>query len=57
MEQQLPALIMSGDRTEGQILARVYAEPQPPGGGLFVRQGEQLHLVQVVHFRSLRSAG
>jgi S-DNA-T family DNA segregation ATPase FtsK/SpoIIIE len=51
------ALIMSGDRSEGQILPRVYAEPQPPGRGLFVRRGEQPHVVQVAHFRSLRSAG
>ena len=51
------ALIMSGDRTEGQILPRVYAEPQPPGRGLFVRRGERPHVVQVAHFRSLRSAG
>jgi S-DNA-T family DNA segregation ATPase FtsK/SpoIIIE len=51
------ALVMSGDRTEGQILPRVYAEPHPPGRGLFVRRGVPPFTVQVAHFRSLRSAG
>ena len=51
------ALVMSGDRTEGQILPRIYAEPQPPGRGRFVRRGEPSHVVQVAHFRPLRRAG
>jgi S-DNA-T family DNA segregation ATPase FtsK/SpoIIIE len=51
------ALIMSGDRTEGQILPRIYADPQPPGRGSFVRRGEPPFIVQVAHFGPLRSAG
>ena len=48
---------MSGERTEGQILPRIYAEPMPAGRGLFVRRGEAPHIAQVAHFRPLRSAG
>jgi hypothetical protein len=33
------------------------AEPMPAGRGLFVRRGEAPHIVQVAHFRPLRSAG
>jgi S-DNA-T family DNA segregation ATPase FtsK/SpoIIIE len=51
------ALVMSGERTEGQILPRIYAEQMPAGRGLFVRRGEAPHIVQIAHFRPLRSAG
>lgn len=42
-------LILSGDRAEGQILPRVYAEHLPPGRGRFVRRGERPHLVQIAN--------
>jgi S-DNA-T family DNA segregation ATPase FtsK/SpoIIIE len=44
-------LVMSGERTEGPILPRLYAEPMPPGRGWFVRRGEPPHVMQVAHFR------
>jgi S-DNA-T family DNA segregation ATPase FtsK/SpoIIIE len=37
---------MSGDRSEGQLLPRVYAEPRPPGRALWVRRGERARLIQ-----------
>ena len=40
-------LMMSGERSEGQILPRVYPERFPPGRGRFVRRGERPHIVQV----------
>ncbi|SKA10420.1 DNA segregation ATPase FtsK/SpoIIIE, S-DNA-T family [Marinactinospora thermotolerans DSM 45154] len=40
------ALIMSGDRGEGQLLPRVYAGPQPPGRGRWIRWGEAGRLIQ-----------
>ncbi|MGL4743793.1 MAG: type VII secretion protein EccCa [Dermatophilaceae bacterium] len=49
-------LVMSGERTEGQVLPRVYAERMPPGRGLLVRRGEAPHVIQVAHFRPLRRA-
>jgi S-DNA-T family DNA segregation ATPase FtsK/SpoIIIE len=51
------AFIISGERTEGQILPRIYAEPMPASRDLLVRRGEAPHIVQVAHFRPLRSAG
>ncbi|TDD85600.1 type VII secretion protein EccCa [Actinomadura darangshiensis] len=39
-------LLMSGDRSEGQLFPRVYADPQPPGRGLWLRRGESPRLVQ-----------
>jgi DNA segregation ATPase FtsK/SpoIIIE, S-DNA-T family len=44
------ALIMSGERTEGQILPQTYAEQMPPGRGRFLRRGEPAHIVQVANF-------
>ncbi|MFV0428719.1 MAG: type VII secretion protein EccCa [Arachnia sp.] len=38
--------VMSGDRTEGQIVPRVSAQFQPPGRGLWVRRAQPPHLVQ-----------
>ncbi|MGL5852462.1 MAG: FtsK/SpoIIIE domain-containing protein, partial [Phycicoccus sp.] len=49
-------LLMSGERSEGQILPRLYAERMPPGRGLFVRRGEAPHVIQAAHFRPLRRA-
>ncbi|WP_448719987.1 hypothetical protein [Microbacterium natoriense] len=42
-------LLLSGDRSEGQILPRVHAERFPPGRGRYVRRGENPHVVQVAH--------
>ncbi len=40
-------LLMSGERSEGQLLPRVYPERFPPGRGRFVRRGERPHIVQI----------
>ncbi|RFS85890.1 type VII secretion protein EccCa [Actinomadura spongiicola] len=40
------ALLMSGDRSEGQIFPRVHADPLPPGRGKWIRRGEGPRLVQ-----------
>jgi S-DNA-T family DNA segregation ATPase FtsK/SpoIIIE len=40
------ALLMAGDRSEGQLFPRVYAAQQPAGRGKWIRRGEQAHLVQ-----------
>ncbi|WP_017607492.1 type VII secretion protein EccC [Nocardiopsis xinjiangensis] len=40
------ALVMSGDRTEGQVLPRVHASPQPAGRGLWVSRTGSTQLVQ-----------
>lgn len=40
-------LLMSGERSEGQVLPRVYPERFPPGRGRFVRRGERAHVVQL----------
>ena len=40
------ALLMSGDRSEGQLFPRVYADHQPPGRGKWIRRGEKAHLIQ-----------
>jgi S-DNA-T family DNA segregation ATPase FtsK/SpoIIIE len=44
------ALIMSGDRSEGQLLPKLYAEPMIAGRGRLARRGERPALVQVAHF-------
>ncbi|MGP3533800.1 type VII secretion protein EccCa [Microbacterium sp. RD1] len=44
------ALIMSGDRAEGQLLPKLYAEPMIAGRGRLARRGERPTLVQVAHF-------
>lgn len=40
------ALVMTGDRTEGQLFPGLYASAQPPGRGILVRRGRQHRLVQ-----------
>jgi S-DNA-T family DNA segregation ATPase FtsK/SpoIIIE len=40
-------LLLSGDRSEGQILPRIYPERFPPGRGRYVRRGEKPFVVQV----------
>lgn len=43
-------LLMSGERAEGQVAPRVYAEPMVPGRGRLLRRGEAGAIVQVAHF-------
>ena len=45
-ESGTSGLILSGDRTEGQLLAGIAATPRPPGRGTLVRRGESPRLVQ-----------
>ncbi|KAB1140605.1 type VII secretion protein EccCa [Streptomyces luteolifulvus] len=40
------ALVMTGDRTEGQLFPGLYASQQPPGRGTLVRRGRPHQLVQ-----------
>jgi S-DNA-T family DNA segregation ATPase FtsK/SpoIIIE len=40
------ALVMTGDRTEGQLFPGLYASRQPPGRGTLVRRGRNHRLVQ-----------
>ncbi|MEU8650294.1 type VII secretion protein EccCa [Streptomyces sp. NPDC048737] len=40
------ALVMTGDRTEGQLFPGLYASRQPPGRGTLVRRGRRHQLVQ-----------
>ncbi|MFC8939515.1 type VII secretion protein EccCa [Streptomyces griseoincarnatus] len=40
------ALVMAGDRTEGQLFPGLYASQQPPGRGVLVRRGRRHQLVQ-----------
>jgi DNA segregation ATPase FtsK/SpoIIIE, S-DNA-T family len=45
-ESGTSGLVMAGDRGEGQLFPGVYAGPQPPGRGVWVRRGEPTRLVQ-----------
>ncbi|MEO3751579.1 type VII secretion protein EccCa [Streptomyces sp. B6B3] len=47
------ALVMSGNRTEGQLLPGVYAAPRQAGRGTFVRRGEPARIVQTAVDREL----
>ncbi|WP_067456534.1 type VII secretion protein EccCa [Actinomadura macra] len=40
------ALVMSGERAEGQLFPRLYAESLPPGRAQWIRRGESARLVQ-----------
>lgn len=40
------ALLMTGDRTEGQLFPGLYASQQPPGRGTLVRRGRHHQLIQ-----------
>ncbi|NYF11724.1 S-DNA-T family DNA segregation ATPase FtsK/SpoIIIE [Pseudoclavibacter sp. JAI123] len=42
-------LLLSGDRSEGQIAPRLYAERMPPGRGKYVRRGEAPAVVQLAN--------
>lgn len=48
-ESGASALVMAGDRSEGQLFTGVYASRQPAGRGVLVRRGEPSRLVQTVH--------
>lgn len=43
------ALVMAGDRSEGQLFPGVYAAQQPPGRGVLIRRGHSNRLVQTVY--------
>ncbi|MBC3987374.1 type VII secretion protein EccCa [Streptomyces sp. AC563] len=40
------ALVMAGDRAEGQLFPGLYASDQPPGRGVLVRRGRPHHVIQ-----------
>jgi S-DNA-T family DNA segregation ATPase FtsK/SpoIIIE len=43
-------VLMSGERSEGQILPQLYAEPMAPGRARLVRRGDRPRVIQVAHF-------
>ena len=45
------SLVMSGERSEGQILPQVYAEQMTAGRGRLVRRGQSPRIVQLADFR------
>ncbi|MEV5242091.1 type VII secretion protein EccCb [Streptomyces cinnamoneus] len=45
-ESGTTAVVMTGDRQEGQLFPGVYAAAQPPGRGTLVRRGEATRLIQ-----------
>ncbi|MFF4159437.1 type VII secretion protein EccCa [Streptomyces sp. NPDC001678] len=45
-ESGTTAVVMTGDRQEGQLFPGVYAGAQPPGRGTLVRRGEPVRLIQ-----------
>jgi len=47
------ALVMSGERSEGQLLPGVYAEQMTPGRGRLLRRGDRPRIVQVAHFEAV----
>ncbi|MGW1538857.1 type VII secretion protein EccCa [Streptomyces sp. NPDC002309] len=48
-ESGASALVMAGDRSEGQLFPGVYASAQPPGRGTLLRRGEPTRLIQTVY--------
>ncbi|MFG2403946.1 type VII secretion protein EccCa [Streptomyces brevispora] len=48
-ESGASALVMSGDRSEGQLFPGVYASQQAPGRGVFIQRGRPNRLIQTVH--------
>ncbi|MBT2369228.1 type VII secretion protein EccCa [Streptomyces sp. ISL-10] len=48
-ESGASAVLMAGDRSEGQLFPGVYASQQPPGRGLFIRRGQSNRLIQTVY--------
>jgi S-DNA-T family DNA segregation ATPase FtsK/SpoIIIE len=51
------AIILSGDRSEGQLLPGVYAAPGPAARGSFVRRGERTQIVQLADFPAPAESG
>jgi DNA segregation ATPase FtsK/SpoIIIE, S-DNA-T family len=49
-------LVLSGERSEGQIVPQVYAEQMVPGRGRFVRRGEQPRIIQIANFEETEDA-
>ena len=45
-ESGATALVMTGDRTEGQLFPGLYGSPQPPGRGTLVRRGRRHLLIR-----------
>jgi S-DNA-T family DNA segregation ATPase FtsK/SpoIIIE len=43
-------LVMSGERSEGPLFPKIYAEPFPPGRGRFVRRSAVPRIIQVANF-------
>ncbi len=50
-------LVMSGDRAEGQILPRVYAEQMVPGRGRLVRRGMRPSVVHLAYTPAVDERG
>lgn len=50
------ALVMTGDRTEGQLFPGLYASQQPPGRGTLVRRGRPNQLIQTALTTEAESA-
>ncbi|WP_405390727.1 type VII secretion protein EccCa [Streptomyces sp. NBC_01102] len=48
-ESGAAAVLMSGDRSEGQLFPGVYASRQPAGRGVLIRKGRSNRLIQTVH--------
>lgn len=48
-ESGASAVLMAGDRSEGQLFPGVYASQQPAGRGLFIRRGRPNRLIQTVY--------
>ncbi|MFD4274099.1 type VII secretion protein EccCa [Streptomyces cyaneofuscatus] len=48
-ESGASALLMAGDRSEGQLFPGVYASQQAPGRGVFIRRGQLNRLIQTVY--------
>ncbi|MFD3647625.1 type VII secretion protein EccCa [Streptomyces cyaneofuscatus] len=48
-ESGASALLMAGDRSEGQLFPGVYASQQATGRGVFIRRGQPNRLIQTVY--------
>ncbi|RSO08147.1 type VII secretion protein EccC [Streptomyces sp. WAC 06783] len=48
-ESGASALLMAGDRGEGQLFPGVYASQQPAGRGVFIRRGRANRLIQTAY--------
>ncbi|NBM18481.1 type VII secretion protein EccCa [Streptomyces sp. GC420] len=51
-ESGASAILMAGDRSEGQLFPGVYASQQPPGRGVLIRRGQTNRLIQTVYTAS-----